>query len=104
MSEVQAPAHAEEHATVGTYIKIAVILTIITIAEVATFYVPIPRTPLIVSLILMSATKFFIVVGWYMHLRYDHRIFRRFFLTGLILASVMLVTMVLLFAYQPMGS
>jgi cytochrome c oxidase subunit 4 len=103
MSSELAHAHTEEHATVGTYIKIAVILTIITILEVGTYYVHIERTPLIIFLILMSASKFFIVVGWYMHLKYDNRIFRRFFLTGLFGASAVLVSIVLLFAYQPFG-
>lgn len=104
MSEAHAHAHAGEHATAGTYIKIAVILTLITIAEVATYYVELPRTPLIIALILMSASKFFIVAGWYMHLKYDHRIFRRFFLTGLVLGSLLLVSLVLLFAYHPFGT
>lgn len=98
----QTQVHEEAHASVGTYIKIAVILTVITVLEVATYYVHIERHILIPALVIMSAAKFFIVVGWYMHLKYDARIFRRFFLTGLSLAAVILTVIVLLFAYHPM--
>jgi cytochrome c oxidase subunit 4 len=105
----QTQVHEEAHATIGTYIWIAVLLTIITVAEVATYYIPYFNLPenhtiLVVSLILMSAAKFFIVVGWYMHLKYDARIFRRFFLTGLIGATVILCALVLLFAYHPLNT
>lgn len=98
----QTQVHEEAHASVGTYIKIAVILTIITVLEVATYYVHIERHVLIPLLTVMSAAKFFIVVGWYMHLKYDARIFRRFFFAGLTGAAVILTVIVLLFAYHPM--
>ena len=104
MSQAQAQGHHEEaHASVGTYIFIAVILTVITGLEVLTYYMHIERHILIPMLIVMSAAKFFIVVGWYMHLRYDARIFRRLFLGGLTLAAVILSAIVALFAYHPMN-
>lgn len=103
----QTQVHEEAHASVGTYIKIAVILTIITVLEVGTYYWPWLNQPenhwlLVTSLVIMSAFKFFVVVGWYMHLKYDARIFRRFFFTGLTGAAIILTLIVLLFAYHPM--
>ena len=34
----------------------------------------------------MAVVKFSVVVLWFMHLRFDSRLFRRFFVTGIILA------------------
>lgn len=103
MSQAEAQVPHEEHASPKTYVQIAVLLTIITALEVATYYVHIPRHILIPLLIVMSAAKFFVVVGWYMHLKYDARIFRRLFLAGLTLGAVILAALVALFAYHPMN-
>lgn len=97
---------AEQHASVKTYLIVAAILTVITIVEVATYYEPLKHIarPLLVSLlIILSAAKFFIVVGFYMHLKYDARIFRRFFLFPLAIAASILFALVALFWYHPMN-
>ena len=43
----------------------------------------------------MAFVKFFLVASWYMHLRTDQPVFRRFFVIGSI-AAVLLYTVVLL--------
>ena len=71
------PAHGGGHATVKTYIKVAIVLAIITAIEVATLYVPgIPNGLLVTSLLVMSVVKFVLVVGFFMHLRYDSGVMR----------------------------
>jgi cytochrome c oxidase subunit 4 len=45
----------------------------------------------------MSAVKFFIVVAYYMHLKYDHKLFRVLFTGPLIIAIVTLIVLLLLF-------
>ena len=40
------------------------------------------------SLLIMSAVKFAIVVMFYMHLRYDHKLFRVLFTGPLIIAAI----------------
>jgi cytochrome c oxidase subunit 4 len=88
-----------EHPTWSTYWKVAVILTLITALEVWVYYVPgIYNSRAFVPLLLtMSAVKFAIVVLFYMHLKYDHRLFRALFTGPLIVAMVTIVALMFLF-------
>ena len=46
------------------------------------------------SLIFMMVVKFYLVVTWFMHLRFDSKLFGRMFTAGLVLAvGVYLVTL-----------
>jgi hypothetical protein len=47
----------------------------------------------------MMIAKFFIVCGWFMHLRYDNPLFRRVFVFGLILAIFVYAIMGLAFEF-----
>jgi len=98
---VEAAAHADAHAhpTPQQYVLIAVVLVIITAVEVAASYLEgdIHDNLLILALGVMAAVKFFLVVAWYMHLRTDSKIFRRFFLLGLIAAPILYTVMMLMF-------
>ena len=93
------PGHA--HADWRTYVLVGVILTAITMIEVAVFYVPALHGVMVPILLTLSATKFFIVVLWYMHLKYDSRVFWRVFFTPLSLAVLVVIGMVLLFKVLP---
>ncbi len=78
-----------EHAHPGPaeYVRVAVILAIITAIEVAAYYVTsLPRSVFAVLLLVMMVVKFSMVVLWFMHLRFDSRLLRRLFVTGIILA------------------
>ncbi len=87
------------HASVRTYVHVAIVLAIITALEVATLYVPgIPNPLLVGSLLVMSAIKFFLVVGFFMHLRYDHPILRALFVGPLIIAIAIIVAVMALFS------
>ncbi len=89
----------QEHAHPGirTYVMIAVVLAIITAAEVAVAYVPALRPVLVYILVTLSAAKFILVVMYYMHLKFDSRIFSTVFLAPFTLAVVVVVSMILLF-------
>jgi cytochrome c oxidase subunit IV len=93
---VTAP-HARAHPEPRQYVMIAVILVVITGFEVATSYLEgdVNSNLIIAALAVMAALKFFLVVAWFMHLRNDSKILRRFFLLGLIAAPI-LYTIVLL--------
>jgi cytochrome c oxidase subunit 4 len=93
------PGHA--HAGWKTYVVVGVILTVITAIEVAIFYIPAMHGVMIPILLTLSAGKFFIVVLWYMHLKYDSRIFWRVFFAPLSLAVLVVIGMVLLFKVIP---
>ena len=75
-----------EHASVGTYVKVAVILTLITAMEFSAIYIR-QLTPILIPLLLvMSAAKFALVVLFFMHLRYDRRALSFIFAGSLTLA------------------
>ncbi|MGH2817660.1 MAG: cytochrome C oxidase subunit IV family protein [Actinomycetota bacterium] len=76
----------EHHPSPRQYVNIAIILAIITAAEVAIYYITAVEDFLVPMLIVFSAIKFFLVVSWFMHLRFDSRVFRRLFVAGLALA------------------
>jgi cytochrome c oxidase subunit 4 len=78
-------AHAG-HPSELEYIKVAALLALITGAEVAIYYVKSLKSILVPALLVFSAVKFSIVVLWFMHLRFDSRLFRRLFVTGVVLA------------------
>ena len=77
--------HEEAHASNRTYVQIALILAVITVVEVVIYYVPTLRGVLIPALIVLSLAKFVMVVGFFMHLKYDHRLYRFMFAAGLAL-------------------
>jgi cytochrome c oxidase subunit 4 len=86
------------HSTVKTYVQVAIVLAIITGLEVATLYIPgIPNPVLVISLLLMSAVKFYLVVGFFMHLKYDHQIMRALFVGPLLIAIVIILAVMALF-------
>jgi len=87
------------HASVKTYINVAIVLAIITAVEVATLYIPgIPNWLLVTSLLAMSALKFYLVVGFFMHLKYDHQIMRSLFVGPLIIAIAIILALMALFS------
>lgn len=82
-------AEHDTHPSPAQYWKIAALLAILTTGEVAMFYVDRElglgglNALILISLALL---KFVIVVGWYMHLRFESAIPNRFFTAGAILA------------------
>ena len=67
------------------YILIALALAVLTAIEVAIYYLKSNDLTIAVLLVLM-ACKFVIVVGFFMHLRFDSPVLRRLFTGGLLLA------------------
>ena len=66
-------ATAHEHPSEFQYIRIAIILAIITIVEVAIYYIDAVRDYLVPALVALSAIKFILVVGYFMHLKFDDK-------------------------------
>ena len=90
----RAPEHA--HPTVGVYLRVAAALVILTVLEVGVFYVPVFHPVLVPLLLLLSATKFTLVVLFYMHLKADSRLFGFLFGAPLVLAMAVLVALLFL--------
>ena len=80
-------AHA--HPTPRDYWLIALILGVITATEVAVTYWSALDSFIAPILLIMSAAKFAIVVGYFMHLKYEKRIYRNLFLIGLVAAPLL---------------
>jgi len=83
--------HAHAHPSDSQYVLIAVVLAFITGAEVLTYYVDFFKDHfpiLLLTLIPMMVIKFAIVAAFFMHLRFDNKLFRRVFITGIVLATV----------------
>lgn len=95
-------AHADEHhhPPASVYLRIAAILFILTIFEVGVFYIPGMETaPFFPPILLTLATaKFILVVGYYMHLKFDGRLMTGLFVGPLILALAILLAFMALFS------
>lgn len=97
--EAKMEGAVHEHPTWSVYWKVATVLTMITVIEVWCYYLPgLVSTPYFVPLLLfLSAGKFAIVVLFYMHLKYDHKLFRALFTGPLMVAIVTITALLLLF-------
>ena len=80
------PAHEGEHAhpTSLVYVRVAILLALITLVEVVIYYIPTLRPALVPALLVLSVAKFVMVVGFFMHLRFDSRLYRFMFAAGLV--------------------
>ncbi|MDX2184742.1 MAG: cytochrome C oxidase subunit IV family protein [Gemmatimonadaceae bacterium] len=87
------------HPTPMEYVKIGGILTAITIWEVWAYYIPslVASKIFIPMLLILSAVKFAIVVMFYMHLKYDHKLFRALFTGPLLIAMGTVMGLLFLF-------
>jgi cytochrome c oxidase subunit 4 len=94
--QARIPGH-RGHPDESEYVKVGLFLGAVTAIEVIIYSFSIPRTLFIAMLIVLSATKFAVVVMWFMHLRFDSKLFTTAFVTGLALAAavftVVLVTL-----------
>ena len=97
--EAHVSGEIHHHPTWSTYWKVALILTLITVGEVWAYYIPafVASRAFVPALLIMSAAKFVIVVAFYMHLKYDHKLFRVLFTGPLLIAFVTIVALLILF-------
>lgn len=76
------------------YVKIAVVLAVLTAIEVWVYYIDALEDVLVPILFVLMASKFALVAGWFMHLRFDNALFTGMFTGGLALAlAVFLVVL-----------
>jgi len=110
LAHASTPATAQEHPSAGIYVKIGIVLFVLTALEVGinefaygehagatgvalqSFFVPL--------LLTLSAAKFALVAMYYMHLKQDSRLFTGVFVFPLIIAVVIIVALILLEAYH----
>ena len=79
----------ESHVSDWIYIKIAIVLAVLTAIEVFTYFESVHQmsdTLLVLTLSVLMVVKFVLVAAYFMHLKYDNAIFTKFIAMGLIIA------------------
>lgn len=82
----------DAHPTPAQYWKLAAFLAIVTAIEVAIYYIDrVLEMGFLNAVILISLSiiKFVVVVGWFMHLKYEKPLLTRFFTAGFVLACAL---------------
>jgi cytochrome c oxidase subunit 4 len=110
-AHVTSAAHEEHaHPRAGVYARVGLILFVLTALEVGLYEVTYGShagasaeaiKPFFVPLLLLlSAAKFALVAMFYMHLKQDHKLFTGVFVFPLIIATVVIVSLIVLMAYH----
>jgi cytochrome c oxidase subunit IV len=106
--DAQVATHQHHESGAAAYIRIALVLFVMTALEVLAFEVSrrsgaplhdVVRPVLNEILIVLSAAKFALVAMFYMHLKQDSRIFSGLFVFPLIIAAVVILALLALFTY-----
>ena len=87
------------HPTPATYFKVAMALSILTAIEVGIFYVTQIGYAIIPVLAILSIGKFALVVMYYMHLKFDSKIFSGLFFFGMFVATGVIFALMALFSW-----
>jgi heme/copper-type cytochrome/quinol oxidase subunit 4 len=99
--------HGEDHShpTPGLYLRIAIILFVLTALEVLSY--ELARRPnavlhtvvepvVVPILLVLSAIKFAMVAMFYMHLKQDSKLFTHLFVWPLLIAGVVIISLIIL--------
>ena len=78
------------------YLGVFWVLAILTAVEVGVTYLPLPRIPVLVPLALLKAA---LVALFYMHLKFDRRVFSAIFAMGLVMGVGLILSLIAL--YEP---
>ncbi len=89
--------HTGEHLSDWQYIKIGILLAVLTAIEVALFYFP-PGGAEVPALLVLMVVKFGIVAAYFMHLKGDRPVLTQVFVGGLLLATA--VYFAVFFAFE----
>ena len=106
MDAMQEHRHPDEKPLprISVYLFIGFVLTVITAVEVAAFYLNVVAWLLVTAFVILSLLKFVLVVMFFMHLRYDHKLFSIFFTGGLVLAVGVVLGLITLFDNFDIGN
>ena len=96
MADIPRPREAA-HPTPFIYLKVAVTLAALTGVEVGVFYIDALEPAFLAIFLILSVVKFVLVVLFYMHLKFDARLFSGVFVGGLLLALAVAVMILSLF-------
>ena len=101
MSETDT-TQAHHHPSPRQYVQIALLLAVLTAIEVALYYTESTfGSAVIPALLILAAIKFGLVVGYYMHLKYEKRFLTGFFGAGFVLAGLVYAVVLVTFLILP---
>lgn len=83
-------AHEAKHAHAGTYVAVLGALAALTLVELVVVYLGEIRVPL---LLIIAGAKAWLVLQFYMHMRYEGRLITYFFMIPLAAAAVLTAIM-----------
>jgi len=79
----------------GTYIAVFFALAALTAIEITVTHLPIPRIPVLIPLAIIKAG---LVALFYMHLRFDKKVFSVVFVMGILMGVGLIFSLIALFA------
>ncbi|HYO29962.1 MAG TPA: cytochrome C oxidase subunit IV family protein, partial [Thermomicrobiales bacterium] len=98
INNIDAPSreieHEHDHPGSDLYLRVAIVLTIVTAIEVVVYSGEAIRTFLVPLLIVLSVGKFIAVVGYFMHLKFDDNRFAWMFGAGLAISLAVFIAAV----------
>lgn len=86
-SSATAVAHDEEENKFQIYIKISMLLSVITGIEIVVIFLPFAVWLIVTTLVVLSTVKFLYVIFYFMHLRWDKAFCTILFFIGMVLAG-----------------
>jgi cytochrome c oxidase subunit 4 len=102
-------SHAHSHPTPGVYLKVGIVLFVLTALEVLTFEAgrgglgpglrPLFEPIVVLVLVVFSGAKFILVAAFYMHLKDDSRLLTNLFVFPLLIAAGVIGGLIVLFQY-----
>lgn len=92
------------HASPAYYWAIAIILGLITIVEVWWFDFEGLRYLLVPAMLFFSLVKFILVVAFFMHLRFDNKLYSNIFVTCMIIGVFIFSLFLVLSAFHGLGN
>jgi cytochrome c oxidase subunit IV len=98
LADPREKGHARHvHPSTKEYVRIGMILVVLTAIEVWISYSGLPHGLMIALLFFFAFVKFALVVMWFMHLRFDDVRYSRFFIMGFVGACILFLVVLLLF-------
>jgi cytochrome c oxidase subunit IV len=93
----EAPRHREYHPSTREYVRVGLILVGFTCLEVWLSFSSVSGTALMAALLSCTLIKFLMVIGYFMHLKFDSGRFSRTFALGAIGAFTLYAAVLLMF-------
>ena len=95
----------EHHPSDAKYWKVGALLGVLTLLEVGTYFITDDpyshdlKWLLLVGLLVLMVAKFITIIGYFMHLKFDNKLFRNVFVSGLVLAVAVYLVVLTTFVF-----